>query len=218
MKVFIIIPCLNESLRLPEVINSIKPFGQIIVVDDGSWDNSYEVAKESGAIALKHLVNRGMGAALETGDRYAYQHGADIAIHFDGDGQHLAQEIPSLIDPIISGQADVVLGSRFLGKTTKTPWLKKWLIFKPLIPIHNLFLGVKLTDAHNGFRALSRQALGLINLQQDRYAHATEIIYQIKKNKLKYIEVPVTIRYYEFGLGVRGGLQILRDLFLGIFK
>ena len=154
MKTFIIIPCYNESQHLVGVINNVREYGQVVVVDDGSSDNSYQVAQSQGVIVLKHIINRGQGATLETGNRYAFSHGADIVVHFDADGQHQADEIPKLIQPIINNEVDIVFGSRFLSGND-TPLIKKWLILKPAIFFQNLMLGVRMTDAHNGFRAFS---------------------------------------------------------------
>ena len=119
-----------------------------------------------------------------------------------------------MIQPIVLGRAEVVLGSRFL-KQNQTPWFKKHFILKPVIFFQNLLLGVKLTDAHNGFRAFSAAALAKIELKQDGMAHATEIIEQLILHKLKYQEIPVTITYHDFGQGFMAGLRILRDLLFG---
>ncbi|OGY89713.1 MAG: hypothetical protein A2927_00145 [Candidatus Komeilibacteria bacterium RIFCSPLOWO2_01_FULL_45_10] len=218
MKTFIIIPCYNDAAFLERVINSVKPYGQVVVVDDGSTDNSREIAQSAQAIVLKHRLNRGQGAALETGDLYALREGAEIVVHFDADGQHQAAEIPRLIEPILKGEANVVFGSRFLKSDDFTPFLKKWLILKPAILFQNLLLGVKLTDAHNGFRALSRKALELIRITQDGMAHASEIVEKVKLNGLKYREVPVTVLYNDFGQGFGGGLKILADWLFGKFN
>ncbi|MCX6785503.1 MAG: glycosyltransferase family 2 protein [Candidatus Komeilibacteria bacterium] len=215
MKTFIVIPCYNEAEHLAKVIAAVKPYGQVVLVDDGSTDQSFNIAKNCGVIVLRHLVNRGMGAALETGDSYAFKHGADVVVHFDADGQHLAEEIPRVIEPISQGKVDVVLGSRFLDPGNNVPFLKKLLILKPAILFQNLLLGVKLTDAHNGFRALSYAALSKIKITQDEFAHATEIIELIKAHNLRYQEVPVTVKYHEFGQGFSTGLKILKDLFFG---
>ncbi|MDP2586459.1 MAG: glycosyltransferase family 2 protein [Candidatus Komeilibacteria bacterium] len=213
--VFIIIPCYNEAEHLAKVIESVKPYGRVVVVDDGSTDNSFQIAVSSGTLVLKHLVNRGMGAALETGDRLARSQGAEIVVHFDADGQHVAEEIPLLIQPIVNNEADAVLGSRFLKPTSAIPFFKKHFILKPAVFFQNSMLGVKLTDAHNGFRALSCHALEKIRITQDGMAHATEIIEQIKTNNLTYQEVPVTVIYHEFGQGFLSGLKILKDLIFG---
>ncbi|MBU1036406.1 glycosyltransferase family 2 protein [Patescibacteria group bacterium] len=214
MNVFIIIPCYNEAKKLAKVIDEVKEYGKVVVIDDGSTDDSYEVAKRQEVKVIKHLLNRGQGAALETGNKYALSQEADIVVHFDADGQHQAAEIPLLIKHLIEDRADIVLGSRFLTKNDQTPFFKKWLILKPASILQNLMFGLKLTDAHNGFRALSKKALAEINITQDRYAHSTEIIEQIKIKGLKFVEVPVTIIYNEFGQGLMGGLKILSDLFL----
>lgn len=214
MKIFIIIPCYNEAQHLVKVISEAKNYGQVVVIDDGSTDDSYELAKNQNVVVLRHLVNRGMGAALATGHAYTLRNNADLVVDFDADGQHVAEEIPQLIQLIIEGQAEVVLGSRFL-KNNQVPFFKKWLILKPAIFFQNLLLNVKLSDAHNGFRALSKQALARIKLTQDGMAHATEIVEQIKIHQLKYLEIPVTIRYHEFGQGLSTGFKILRDLLFG---
>jgi len=214
MKVFIIIPCYNEADRLAAVIESVKQYGQVLVVDDGSEDSSIQIAESQNIVVLKHLINRGQGAALETGNRYALSHGADLVVHFDADGQHQAAEIPDLIKPIINGQADAVLGSRFL-KDNKIPWFKKYFVLKVVVFFQNLMLGVKLTDAHNGFRVLSKNAIKKIRITQDGMAHASEIIEQIVYHQLRYKEVPVTVVYNEFGQGIASGLRILRDLLFG---
>jgi len=219
MKTFVVIPCWNDAKNITPVIESVKKYGQVVVIDDGSDDDSSLVAGKAGAIVLKHFINRGQGAALETGNTYALENGAELVIHFDADGQHQAEEIPRLIAPILEGKVDVVMGSRFIGDTKQNvPWVKKWFILKPAIFFHNLLLGVKLTDAHNGFRALNRQALSMIHLKQDRYSHASEIVAEIAKSGLKYQEVPVTVIYKRFGQGFKGGLEILKDLFFGKFR
>ena len=211
----IIIPCFNEQETIAQVINGVKDFGRVAVVDDGSTDQSFERAQATGVKVLRHLINRGQGAALETGDRWALENGAETVVHFDSDGQHQAEEIPKLIEPIIKGEAEIVFGSRFLNKNHKMPWLKKWLILKPAVKFQNLLLGTNLSDTHNGFRAASRRALEKIKITQDGMAHASEIVEQAVKANLKYVEVPVKIVYNDFGQGFGSGLKILRDLILG---
>ncbi len=215
MKVFIVIPCYNEAKQVAAVLKEVKPYGSVVVVDDGSSDQSYQVAKSEGVKVLRHLINRGMGAALATGNSYALSQGAEVIVHFDADGQHLAADLPQLLEPIVTGSAEVVFGSRFLNSASQIPFFKKWLILKPAITLQNLFFGLSLSDAHNGLRALTASALKKIEISQDRMAHASEIISQVKKLRLKYQEVPVTIKYYEFGQGFLGGLKILKDLLFG---
>lgn len=217
MKIYIVIPAFNESQHISKVINDLKANGyeNIVVVDDGSIDETYEKVKNAKINVLRHVVNRGMGAALQTGSTFALSKGADIIVHFDADGQMLAGDIKFMIAPIINNQADVTLGSRFLSKKNEMPWSKKYLI-QPLSKVVNYFFTrLWLTDAHNGFRAMSRKAAEKIQITQDRMAHNTEIVEKIKNYNLRFKEIPVDIKYYEYGQSVAGGFKILRDLLLG---
>ncbi len=216
MKIFIIIPAYNEEKNIKKVVNGIKekfPDFEIVVVDDSSNDNTYQEVKKTGVIVLKHIVNRDQGAALQTGTEYALKKGAEIIIHFDADGQHRVEDIEDMIKPILNKEADITLGSRFLRKKTKVPFSKKFFILKPAIFLNWFFSGIKLSDAHNGFRALNKKAAEKIVISQDGKAHATEILQEIKKNNLKYKEVPVKIIYNKYGQGFFDGLKILKDLF-----
>ncbi|MBW3001676.1 glycosyltransferase family 2 protein [Candidatus Woesearchaeota archaeon] len=192
---FIVIAAYNEEKNLPNVISSLKKAGynNVIAVDDGSKDNTFEVAEKAGATSLKHPFNQGQGAALRTGIRYALQQGAEIIVTFDADGQHRIEDLPAMITPVAEGDVDITLGSRFLRKT-KVP-LRRKILLKGSVLVIWLFYGIKMTDAHNGFRALSRNAAQKIRITCNRMAHASEIIDEIKRNKLKYKEIPVTIIY-----------------------
>ncbi|MFH1376849.1 MAG: glycosyltransferase family 2 protein [Candidatus Woesearchaeota archaeon] len=216
MKTFVVIPVFNEEKNIQTTLENLKDYDySIVVVDDGSKDNTVQLAKEKNVKVLKHKVNRGQGATLQTGTTYAVQQGADVVVHFDGDGQFLAQEIKDLIEPIKFEDMDVVLGSRFLRENKGMPWLKKYVIHPVSRVINRIFTGVKLTDVHCGFRALSKQAADKINISQDGMSHGTEIISQIKKYGLKFREVPVTVIYKEFGQGIKGGFKIIKELLLG---
>lgn len=217
MKIYIVIPAFNEAQHINKVIKDLKDndYENIVVVDDGSVDDTYQQAKNNQVEVLQHVVNRGMGAALQTGNSFALWQGAEVIVHFDADGQMLASDIKAMVDPIINNQVDVTLGSRFLSARDEMPWSKKYLI-QPLAKVINYFFTkLWLTDAHNGFRALSASAAKKIQVTQDRMAHNTEIVEKIKKNNLKYREIPVTIKYYEYGQSLGGGFKILRDLLLG---
>ena len=212
MKIYIVIAAYNEEKNIANILRSLVNLDyNIVVVDDGSKDRTVDIVKNYPVTLLKHIINRGQGASLVTGTEYAYQKGADIVVHFDADGQHLISEISKIIKPIMDNEVDIVLGSKFLQKN-KIPFFKKYFIIKPAIVFNNLFTGIKLTDVHNGFRGLSRKALSLIKIKQDGMAHASEIIAEIKKHKLKYKEVPVTVIYNEFGQGLFSGFRILKDL------
>jgi len=201
MNIFILIPAFNEENKIGEVIKNLKSQEQfnIIVVDDGSEDKTSIVAERAGAKVLKHSINRGQGAALKTGINYCLQNNADIIVTFDADGQQLPEEITRLTQPVINGEVDVCLGSRFINNTTNAPFIRKVFLKGGAVLLSKMY-GVKLTDSHNGFRALSREAAEKIKLTTDKMEHASEIIEQIGKNNLKYKEVPVTVKYTEYSL------------------
>ncbi|MBW3011547.1 glycosyltransferase family 2 protein, partial [Candidatus Woesearchaeota archaeon] len=157
-QVFIVIAAYNEEKNISKVIQGLKKAGyqNIIVVDDCSKDRTYELAEAQNIHVLKHVINRGQGAALRTGIEYALSLGADAVVTFDADGQHRLEDLPAMLKPVLEGEVDVTLGSRFL-KQTEVPPMRKFLL-KGSIIVQNLFYGIKLTDANNGFRVLSRKA------------------------------------------------------------
>lgn len=219
-RIWIVIPAYNEEKRIEQVLEELLNItSNIVVVNDGSQDLTGQIIEALPVFDLHHEINRGMGAALQTGNDLALQKGAEFIVHFDADGQMQIKDIDKVIAPLMAGQADIVLGSRFLDNKSNVPWLKKWLIHKPAIIFHWLFAGIKLSDAHCGFRALNKKAAQKIQITQDGMAHATEILDQIRQHDLKYQEVPVEITYHEYGQKFSSGFRILRDLFFArIFR
>ena len=216
MKISCVIPAYNEAKKINQVILKVLPLvDELIVIDDCSRDNTYELIKLTKAIALRHPINRGQGAALQTGDEYALAHGADIVVHFDADDQFKAEEIPSLIAPIIAGQADAVFGSRFLG-SANFPFTKR-VIIMPLARLINRFFGIKMSDPQSGFRAMNKETLNQIKIENRGMAHCSEILYKVVKTKAKIIEVPITVTYHEFGQSFGGGFKIIKDLLIHNF-
>lgn len=217
-RTWIVIPAFNEASRLPATLRALAPYHNVVVVDDGSRDGTTEAARQHGAVVLRHVVNRGQGAALQTGIEYAMQQGAELVVTFDGDGQHDAEDIARLVAPVLSGAVDVTLGSRFLGEARDLP-LDRWLILKLGIQFTRLFSWVRVTDTHNGLRALSGKAARVIRITQDRMAHASEILDEIRRHRLRYQEVPVTIRYSHEtlakGQGSWNALNIVWRLLIG---
>jgi len=201
-RVFIVIPAFNESSIIGQVIQSLKKNGyeNILVVNDGSSDNTHKIASENGAEVLSHIINRGQGAALRTGIEYLRaNYDPDIIVTFDADGQHSHEDIPKLISPIIEEDIDITLGSRFLTNKADTniPPLRR-LVLKAGVLFTNITSNIKLTDTHNGLRALNRRAINSIRLTHRGMEHASEIIEEIAKKKLKYKEVPVQIIYSKY--------------------
>lgn len=189
----------NEGKVIEEVIKKVQAEGyeNIIVVDDCSKDNTKEIAEKNKAIVKRHSVNMGQGAALRTGINEALKLGADIIVTFDSDGQHDAKEIKDLIEPIKNNEVDIVLGTRF-GKS-KVPFFKK-IVLKGGVVFTYLISGLWLTDTHNGFRAMSKDAASKIEITENRMEHASEILDEIAKKKIKYKEVPVTIIYTDYSM------------------
>ena len=216
MKIFCVIPAYNEKETIVKVLKEVKKFiSNIIVVDDGSGDNTSKLAKHEGVIVLRHIINRGQGAALRTGTEFALLYGAEVVIHFDADGQFMAKEILNVLQPIKTGEADVVFGSRFLGKKSNMPLFKKAVIMPLGRIVNKLFLGINLTDPQSGFRALSRKAATEIKIEQSGMAHCSEILRKVIVLKYKIKEVPITVIYYDFGQKFSGGVKILKELFFG---
>ncbi len=216
MKVSCVIPAYNEASKIKLVIEKVSPLvDEIVVVDDCSRDNTFELINQTNAIALRHPINRGQGAALQTGDDYALKNGADIIVHFDADDQFKAEEITSLVEPIKIGQADAVFGSRFLG-SANFPVAKRFIIM-PLARLINRLFGVKMSDPQSGFRAMNKETLKQIKIENRGMAHCSEILYKIVKTKARVIEVPITVTYHEFGQSLGGGFKIIKDLIIHNF-
>lgn len=195
MKIVAVVAAYNEERALGKVVQDLLPHvSSVVVVNDGSKDNTAAVAKMAGATVISHFVNRGQGAALETGNRYALKIGADIIVHFDADGQHSITDLPKFIAPLQAGVVDMVLGSRFLGNVVDLPWSRRVVLQLGLLFVRT-YSGLKLTDAQNGYRAFSRGAAEKIRITEDGMAHASQILDKIAELKLRYVEVPVTITY-----------------------
>ncbi len=214
-KIFIIIPAWNEEKNITNVLSSlIEKYQNVIIVDDGSNDKTIEIAKQFPVTILKHIINRGQGAALQTGNEYAISKDAEIIVHFDADGQFLIEEINDLINPIINEGYDIVFGSRFMGKESKIPWLKKNVLFKVGKIVNKILFDIKTTDPQSGFRAMTKNTAKKINIEHDQMAHCSEILHKSFKNKLKIKEVPMTVIYNKFGQNFSGGVTILKDLII----
>lgn len=217
MNTFVIIPAFNESTGIGPVLGSLISSGySIIVVDDGSTDKMSEIVSGFPVFLIRHNLNLGQGAALETGMEAARRMNADFVVHFDADGQHDPGDIEQLLLCLKNGDTDIVFGSRFLSrKPTGISWTRK-MILKTARWVNYLLTGILLTDAHNGLRALNKKALSIIHFQQPGMAHASEILYAVKKHSLRYMEIPVHIRYTPYskrkGQGIMGAVNIIFHL------
>jgi polyprenyl-phospho-N-acetylgalactosaminyl synthase len=214
--IWVVVTAYNESSVISEVVNGIRQAGySVVVVDDASSDDTGDRALSAGARVLRHPVNLGQGAALQTGSAFALRNEAQYIVTFDGDGQHRPEDIASLTDALMRHQADFALGSRFLGNALDLPRLRR-AILRLAVLFTRLTTGLKVTDAHNGMRAMTRRGASYIRLRQNRMAHASEILDQIARSKLAYVEVPVTIVYTAYSLQkgqrISNSVSILIDL------
>lgn len=210
-----IVPAYNEAQNVAAVVGGLLPLvDEVVVVDDGSTDETVSVAQAAGATVLVHELNRGQGAALETGHEYARQKNAEIVVHFDADGQFNPADVQKGIAELHNKKVDIILGSRFLGIESNIPTLKKNIILPLARLIERVAGAAPLTDAHNGFRIFNRKALHALKLNQARMAHATEIPQLIVKHNLQYAEMPIVVTYKRFGQNLDGGFKIIRDLIM----
>lgn len=218
-KIFVIIPAFNESPEIiRETLTKLVPIGyEIVLVDDGSLTDLMAQSEDIPVHYIRHEINMGQGASLQTGMDYAIQNGAEILVHFDADGQHNVEDITTFIQKLKEGNYDVVLGSRFLNSKDSEviPNSRKFLLRVARV-VNGLFTGLWLSDAHNGFRVFNHLAATKLRLTENRMAHATEILHLIKKDKLKYCEMPTHIIYTDYskskGQSSINSLNILIDL------
>ncbi|NTU46236.1 glycosyltransferase family 2 protein [Candidatus Roizmanbacteria bacterium] len=197
--IFVVMPACNEEKIIKKVIESVQKQGyeNIIVVDDGSSDDTGEKALETQVLVLRHSINRGKGAAVKTGIEAAKKLNASAVVTMDSDGQHNPKDIAPMVEYIENGY-DVVLGSRLL-KSKGMPFIKiianylgnffTWIIY-----------GLWVTDSQSGFRAYSKRAIAEIDTKHDRYEYDSEVIREIVKNKLRFIEIPVQVRYSKYSM------------------
>lgn len=214
---WLVIPLFNEATVVRQVIEEARErFPGVVVVDDGSRDDSAQEAEAAGAMVVRHPINLGQGAALQTGFDYVLEYtDAAYAVTFDADGQHSVDDAAAMVEAARSQDLAIVLGSRFLKGPSPVGPLKR-LILRTAAAVSSRTSGMRLTDAHNGLRVLRRDALMRINLTQNRMAHASEIIRQIGATGLPWREMPVTITYTEYskakGQSLWNSVNILVDL------
>lgn len=221
--VFVVIPAYNEGDAIADVVQQIVPrFQRIIVVDDGSVDASAGTARRAGATVLVHPVNLGQGAALQTGIEFALHEGAEYVVTFDADGQHDPNDVPSMIAALDTSRSDVALGSRFMAGSRTNASRSRRLLLKAATLFTRVTTGLKITDAQNGLRVFTRAGAKQMRIRQNRMAHASEILEQIARQKIAYVECPVTIRDTDYsrtkGQSGWDAIHIVIDLILQRLK
>ena len=201
LKICIVIPAYNAEDTLGEVFSRIprEDYHRIIVVDDGSMDDTAEVAKRYGAEIIRHEYNRGYGGAQKTGYRRALEFGADIVVLLHADAQYAPEEMPRLIEAVVGQDADIVLGSRALGGEMikgGMPWIR-YVGNRLLTWIENLALGTGISEFHTGYRVYTANALKALNFEgyTDKFHFDSEILFDAKERGLKIVEVPISTTY-----------------------
>lgn len=221
---WVVIAAYNEAQVIEQTILEVKEFVKnIIVVNDCSPDDTAMIAANAGAYVLTHPINLGQGAALQTGIDYALLQGAQYIVTFDADGQHAASEILPMLAALQAKDAQVCLGSRFIGSTKNISLSRKLLLKAALLYTRLTSNGIQITDVHNGFRILTNTFCQKFRFTQNRMAHASEILSYIAKNKINFIEFPVTIAYTDYSIrkGQKGinSIRIMMEMaFRGISK
>jgi glycosyltransferase involved in cell wall biosynthesis len=214
--IWIVVAAFNEAAVIgPIVSDLLRQSYRVVVVNDGSRDATGQIALSEGATVVTHPVNLGQGAALQTGIKFALQQGASYIVTFDADGQHRPSDVARLLDMLVEHDAAYALGSRFLGNSHGMPLARRFLL-QAAIWLTRVMTGLRLTDTHNGLRAMTREGASRISLRQNRMAHASELLEQIAASGLPHVEVPVTIDYTRYSLAkgqrLSDSLTILFDL------
>jgi glycosyltransferase involved in cell wall biosynthesis len=228
VRVVFVIPAFNEEAVIFSTIQPIVTAGHAVVcVDDASIDATSEMASKAGATVVRHLINAGQGASLQTGFDFITQRanlfkGSEFVVTFDADGQHSLDDLDRFLEAFrVHSDLDIVLGSRFLSLAFKGS-RSKYFLLKTMAFISRFTLGVKLTDRHNGFRVIKKDKVHFFQLKSAGYEHADEFIHIISKNQLKYSEVATDINYTEYSIAkgqpIINGFKILFDRLISGWK
>jgi glycosyltransferase involved in cell wall biosynthesis len=214
-----VIPLFNEGQVIADVVRDVRTtFPNVVCIDDGSSDDSAAAAQAAGAVVVRHPVNLGQGAALQTSFEYALsQPGMRWVVTFDADGQHQVSDVPAMLAKAEAEDLQVVFGSRFLDDRTDAGVLKR-VVLRLAVAYTNLTTRTKLTDAHNGLRVISRDVVSRLSITQNRMAHASELVAQIGALDVRYGESPVHVLYTDYsrskGQSLWNAVNILAELIL----
>jgi len=223
-----IVPALNEEQSIARVVAEIRaadPTLVVVVVDDGSTDRTRAVAEEAGALVLRLPFNLGIGAAVQTGYRYAFEHGFDFAVRVDGDGQHDAAQLERVLEPVIAGEADIAVGSRFAGAEGYRSSRSRRLGIRLLAWTVSRLVGQRVTDATSGFHAANRRGIAVFASDYPYDYPEVEATVMVFRHRLRVVEVGVSMREREHGRSSITGLgsiyymvKVLLALGVGIFR
>jgi glycosyltransferase involved in cell wall biosynthesis len=215
--VWIVVPAFNEASVIGDVVADIRSaFDHVVLVDDGSKDNTGDIALRAGAHVVPHPVNLGQGAAIQTGVEYARsQPGAQVFATFDADGQHRLKDVVRMIDRLSTDDVDLVVGTRFAEPTASKPPLLKRIILRVAALVSPSSRQLGLTDAHNGLRVFNKKVADRLNITMSGMSHASEFITLAVENGWRVAEEPVEILYTEYskskGQPLLNGVNIVFD-------
>jgi glycosyltransferase involved in cell wall biosynthesis len=223
-----IVPALNEEATVAGVIEELRRFDpglEVVVVDDGSVDDTAAVAEECGVHVLRLPFNIGIGGAVQTGFRYAYENGFDLAVQVDGDGQHDASQLSLILEPLLNGDADVAVGSRFAASTGYRPSVARLAGIRLFAWITSLLIRQRVTDTTSGFRAVNRHGIELFARDYPHDYPEVEATVMAFKHRLRLCEVPVQMRERQGGQSSITAIssayymfKVLLALFVGLFR
>jgi len=218
--VWIVIPAFNEAAVIGEVIADVRAvFDHVVCVDDGSTDGTGEIARRAGAHLVRHPINLGQGAAIQTGVEYARtQPGAKVFATFDADGQHRVKDLAAMIDRLSAGDVDIVIGTRFgTHQGSRPPFLKR-LVLRTAARLSRRGRRLGLTDTNNGLRVFNKKVADGLDITMNGMSHANEFIMLIDENHWRVAEEPVEVLYTEYskskGQPLLNGVNIIFDGFL----
>ena len=209
MRTIAIVPARNEAECIGGVVEGIRAFDascEVLVVDDGSTDRTAALARAAGARVVSLPFNLGIGGAVQTGFKVAHEEGFDVAVRLDGDGQHIAGELPKLLSPIKDGTADIVVGSRFAGSKEYRPPFARRVGIKLFAGVVSLLTRQRVTDTTSGFQACNRKAIRLFAGDYPHDYPEVEATVMVFKHRLRLAEVPVSMRERGAGTSSIGGL------------
>lgn len=217
--VWLVIPVYNEATVIAGVVQEArKAFPNVVCVDDGSRDGSADLIRRSGAHLVRHPVNLGQGAAIQTGVEYARaQPDAQYFVTFDADGQHQVEDVGRMVQRLRDEPLDIVVGTRFHGDTEHIPFIKRFVL-KTVVTLSPTLRRLGLTDAHNGLRVFTKKVADDLNITLNGMGHASQIVEMIARRGWRVAEEPVTILYTEYsmakGQSMINGVNILFDTLL----